>query len=224
MERFQAQPKWEIPVDDSRAAYVAFRKLTRRVALSELALEQPVAQNVDPQLLEKKMIRSWLISAVCLAIALVSNVVGQAQIVPFQASGSDATYLQPFIGGNGSTYSLGSGTHMGNLVGYGQALPTGVGNNWATIGDYTLTAANGDSIYMNGGGTIDVYPLGGDMYYAVWSGQFNVVGGTGRFANVGPGTAPIDVVAVNEPFTFADPVWVYSWTLSGDIDLGHANN
>jgi hypothetical protein len=161
-----------------------------------------------------------LLQVAVLMVAFTIGQVGQAQVVPFKASGKNATYAQPFAGGDGSTWSVGQATHMGRMVGYGRALPTGVGNNWTTVGDYTLTAPNGDSIFMNGGGTVETFDLGGGLFFAIWTGQFQVVGGTGRFANVGPGTAPIDVVAINEPFTFADPTWIYSWSLRGDIDLG----
>ena len=113
---------------------------------------------------------------------------------------------------------------MGNVLGSGVAFPTDPTGNpgefyWTAIG-YTLTAANGDKIDFNGGGTVQLIPLGGTMFTAVWGGELNVLGGTGRFANVGPGTAPINVVAINNPFTFADPVWTYSWSLTGDINLG----
>jgi hypothetical protein len=157
---------------------------------------------------------------VVLLLAFCVGPTVHAQVVPFKSSGSDATYANPFAGGDGSTYSLGRATHMGRIEAGGIALPTGVGNNWVTVGDYALTAANGDTIYMNGGGTVDTFDLGGGLFFAIWTGQFNVVGGTGRFANVGPGTAPLEVVAINEPFTFADPTWIYSWSVQGDIDLG----
>lgn len=148
-----------------------------------------------------------------------------AQIVPFEAQGKDATYNQPFIpdAGDGSTFAIGRATHMGKIVGTGVALPTGDGSTWSTVGNYTLKSKNGDCIYMNGGGTIELIPVNGNgVFYAVWIGKFNVVGGTGRFANVGPGTAQLDVVAINEPFTFAQPVWEYSWSVSGNINLGRA--
>ncbi|MEQ1902902.1 MAG: hypothetical protein ABL888_01790 [Pirellulaceae bacterium] len=160
-----------------------------------------------------------LVVALFALLAVAVCQAGFAQVVPFKARGDNAIYSQPFIGGDGSTSSLGKATHMGKVYGEGQALPT-VGNNWETVGDYTLTAANGDTIRMNGGGTVDVIPLGGGLFYAVWTGEFNVVGGTGRFANVGPGPAPIAVVAINNPFTFAGPIWTYSWTLTGKINLG----
>jgi hypothetical protein len=163
-----------------------------------------------------------LATTALLAIALNSAL--HAQIVPFEAQGKDAKYNQPFLPdvGDGSNYAIGRATHMGKIEGTGVALPTGVGNNWSTVGKYTLKCRNGDCIYMSGGGTIELIPVNPDLgiFKAIWTGKFNVVGGTGRFANVGPGTAPIDVVAINEPFTFADPVWEYSWTLSGNINLG----
>ncbi len=60
---------------------------------------------------------------------------------------------------------------------------------------------------------------------AMWTGDFLVDGGTGRFANVSgvPGE-PIRVTAVNDPLDLPascpDDIWTFSWTLHGKIDLG----
>jgi len=118
---------------------------------------------------------------------------------------------------------------MGKVLGSGLALPgveIGPGLFEWSAPNYQFEAANGDTIALTGGGTVQFVPLNPTgLFFAVWSGEFNVItgSGTGRFANVGPGTAPIQIVAVNDPFTFPPTegdIWTYSWNLDGNIDLG----
>lgn len=149
----------------------------------------------------------------------------QAQIVPFKASGDQAIYSPS----TGATSGPGQATHMGKVLGSGLALPgveIGPGLFEWSAPNYQFEAANGDTIALTGGGTVQFVPLNPTgLFFAVWSGEFNVItgSGTGRFANVGPGTAPIQIVAVNDPFTFPPTegdIWTYSWNLDGNIDLG----
>lgn len=150
---------------------------------------------------------------------VVLNSVLSAQVVPFRASGSDSSYFPA----DGVYTGTGKATHMGRCQIEGVAFPIPTANplvfDW--IGGGSTTSANGDKIYMSGGGQVELIPLGGTLFSAVWSGHYSVDGGTGRFSNVGPGPAPIAVSAVNDPFDIAsDPVWKFTWTLDGQIDLG----
>lgn len=154
-----------------------------------------------------------------LVVGVLFSAALHAQVVPFHAEGKNAEY-SPISG----TYSgSGVGVRLGTCKVEGFAIPTPTSNplvlDWT--GGGPVTAANGDQIFLTGGGQVQLVPLGGTIFSAVWSGNFNVVGGTGRFASAGPGTAPISVTAVNSPFDILnDPVWNFSWSLDGDINLG----
>ena len=165
--------------------------------------------------------------ALVAALGFVLNQTSHAQIVPFRASGSEALYSPD----TAITTATGKATHMGKINGSGVAFPTAnLGNGlyeWTAL-DYEITAANGDQIFFHGGGLLQFIPLGGNMFYAVWSGEFYVDGGTGRFSNVGPASEPIAVVAINDPFELdanGDPIpgdtWTYSWSLDGKINKGN---
>lgn len=177
--------------------------------------------------------RTLLASIVILLAMVVMNQTSFAQTVPFKARGVDATYNTE----TAATSGVGQGTHVGRLFGAGMAIPGDAVDEvnspglfyWNAV-NYSVTAANGDKIFFNGGGTVQFIPIAGSTFYAVWSGDFNVVGGTGRFAKVGPATSPISVVATNDPFELdamgaplPGAIWTYSWTLDGEIDLGKKN-
>jgi hypothetical protein len=145
-----------------------------------------------------------------------------AQIVPYKASG-----LGMYSPVNGDYGGAGVATHLGrhNFSGKVVTTPTidplifnfliDARNPQETV------AANGDKIFFSGSGTVQLIPTEPTFTYfsANWSGNFVVEGGTGRFANAGPGPQPLDVVAINAPFTLADPVWNFNWTLNGKIRL-----
>lgn len=146
----------------------------------------------------------------------------QAQVVPYHTHGSGL--YQPATGdysGNGVGTHLGRHEFLGNVA----TLPTAhpfVFEFFISPGNPQLTTgANGDSLYFSGQGLVELIPLDPTFttFSAVWSGTFTVEGGTGRFENVGPGSNPLQVVAINDPFTFADPVWTFEWTLDGSIAL-----
>ena len=159
---------------------------------------------------------------VALLVAGVAPELCQAQVVPFHASGDQAIY-SPFLY---ETSGPGKATHMGRVFGSGKATPgmdLGNGLSEWSASDYSLRAANGDEIFFEGGGLVQFIPLQGDQFFAVWSGDFHVTGGTGRFSKVKAAAAPIQVTAINDPFTFppaAGDLWTYSWSLNGQIDLG----
>ena len=166
--------------------------------------------------------------AVCLSTQDLS-----AQVVPFHASGDNAVY-DP---GSGATSGFGQATHMGKTFGSGFAGPGGPTGNpgeftWTAI-HYVFEAANGDQICLEGGGLLQFVPLpelGPGYFSAIWSGEFDVLGGSGRFESVGPASDPIDVVATNYPFQLDElgqplpgDIWTYYWEMSGEIDLGNKN-
>jgi hypothetical protein len=70
-------------------------------------------------------------------------------------------------------------------------------------------------------GQVELIPLDSSFttFSAIWSGEVVVEGGTGRFANAGPGKQPLKLIAINDPFTFADAEWTFSWTLDDIITL-----
>ena len=177
-----------------------------------------------------KTIRTLLTSIAIFSAWAAMNQTSFAQNVPFKASGIEAIYNTA----TAETSGPGTATHMGKISGAGRAIPGKAVDEenspglfyWAAV-DYSITAANGDKIFLNGGGTVQFIPIAGSTFFAVWSGEFNVEGGTGRFANVGPAAEPISVVATNDPFELdavgaplPGAIWTYSWMLNGEIDLG----
>ena len=85
-----------------------------------------------------------------------------------------------------------------------------------------IIAANGDKLCLEGGGEIQLMTMDGMTFTAIWTGDFVVseTGSTGRFENASTGSAPLQVTAVNAPFTLADPEWLYDYSILGDINLG----
>jgi hypothetical protein len=145
-----------------------------------------------------------------------------AQVVPYRTFGT-GTY-NPVTGDYGGS---GNGTHVGRHTFSGNVITSPTGD--PLVFDFLIpatdpqetVAANGDKIFFSGSGQVQLIPLDETFTYfsAVWSGTFVVEGGTGRFASVGPGPEPLDVLAVNDPFTFFDPLWSFRWELSGQISL-----
>ncbi len=169
----------------------------------------------------KKILNSF-VTLVAAGIFLITTHPSLAQVVPFKSSGENAIYSPE----TGLTTGAGKATHMGKVTTSGLVIPSATSDPLVLefeAYDFQFTAANGDQIVFEGGGTVNLIPLGGNLFSAVWSAPFHVVSGTGRFANVGPGTQPVIATAINSPFTLPvspGDLWVYSWTLNGDIDLG----
>ncbi len=142
-----------------------------------------------------------------------------AQVVPYKARGTEASY-SPLTGYYSGT---GQATHLGNVTVFGYVTTSRTTDplvyTFQSSGPTTTVAANGDTILFTVSGTVQFFTLDGITFTAIWSGEFVVVGGTGRFANVGPGPEPLQVVAINDPFTLTDPEWTFSWTLDGSITL-----
>jgi len=168
--------------------------------------------------------KNTLLALSIVTLFVIAGQTAHAQVVPFKASGDDATYNPDPK--SLETLGLGKATHMGKIVGSGVAEPgeeLGPGLfAWSAL-DYQLTAKNGDTIFLTGGGVVQFVPIEGDLFFAVWTGEFTVTGGNGRFCNVGPAAEPLQVTAINNPFTFPaaeGDIWTYDWEISGQIDLG----
>ena len=160
----------------------------------------------------------FLLAAFAMAAVLGTTGNSFGQVVPFRSTGVDNFYfpVTAEFGGDGIT------KHMGQSSGWGMAIPESTPDpsvlNWSGWGSFQ--AANGDEIFFEGGGQVFLESADGVLFTASWIGEFNISGGTGRFANVGPGTAPLSVIAINHPFSLSDPVWTYDYEISGDMNLG----
>lgn len=149
-----------------------------------------------------------------------------SQVVPYHASGEG--FYQPVDGDYGGN---GNATHLGEHSFFGQVI---VGEEPVDPGNPLLfpfeilpedpqvtVAADGSELHFSGQGLVQLIPLNATFteFGAIWFGEFHVEGGTGRFAQSGPGPEPLSVTAINDPFTFLDPVWTFDWSLSGEIRL-----
>jgi hypothetical protein len=143
-----------------------------------------------------------------------------AQSVAYHTHGT-GTY-SPAPGDYGG---VGVGTHLGRHTFSGKVATSDTG--YPLVFDFVLTApqvttaANGDTLLFSGSGQVELIPLDDTFttFMAIWRGDFVVVGGTGRFAGAKPADEPLHVEAINDPFTLDDPVWSFSWELTGRIVL-----
>ena len=173
-----------------------------------------------------------LLVAIVAGLTLMATLqTSYSQVVPFHASGSDAVYTPC----NALTSGNGRATHMGKLTISGVVIP--IATDDPLVFDfialsYDFTAANGDTIFTSGSGSVTFTEIDGEpgMFTAFWTADFDVLGGTGRFKNVGPGDAPLDAFALNDPLSLPlvcedDPnvIWTYLWGFDGTIDLGRRN-
>ncbi len=159
-----------------------------------------------------------------------------AQIVPFKSIGTDNAYIADSEDPNAGQFSgIGNTSHMGKTSGLGFAVPLNPPDlsdlenippvPW--VGEGRFTAKNGSSIEFSGGGLIYLEFRDDGFFDASWIGNFDIQdidgdgnAGTGRFSKVGPADLPLDVTAINHPFSFSDAVWFYDYEISGQIDLG----
>ena len=149
-----------------------------------------------------------------------------SQIVPYKAFGQG--FYEPSDGDYGGS---GNATHLGKHLFTGNVMvseePVDPENPLLfsfeiTAEDPQVTvAADGSELCFSGNGLVQLIPLNETFteFGAIWFGEFHVEGGTGRFAHAGPGPEPLSVTAINDPFTFLDPVWTFDWTLKGKISL-----
>ncbi len=166
----------------------------------------------------------------CMAmIAVVGFGLGQssAQTIPYKARGGGA--YSPVTG---AMEGLGVATHLGRIHFSGaiDTFPTAnplvftfQNRNQGGPSEVLVetVGANGDTIFFRLSGTVNLIPLDNTftVFTAEWTGVFEPVGGTGRFEGIQPGPRPLQTVAVNEPFTLADPLWNFRWTIDGTITL-----
>jgi len=143
-----------------------------------------------------------------------------AQSVAYETHGTGV--YSPVTGNYGGS---GVGTHLGehNFFGNVAVSPTDhplVFNFYSTAPQETI-GSNGDKLFFSTSGQVTLIPLDATFttWSAIWTGDFVVEGGTGRFANAMPAAQPLRVVAINDPFTFLDPEWSFSWEVSGRIVL-----
>ena len=80
-----------------------------------------------------------------------------------------------------------------------------------------FTAANGDELHFDYAGTVELVPLGGDLFVTVWVAPFTpAAGSTGRFADVIGGS--FIMTAVTDPFAvLGDTDIAYTWEGSGTL-------
>jgi hypothetical protein len=169
------------------------------------------------------MTRSKFIT-LCL-LGLISTVVPQreiqAQVVPYKTKGTGV--YSPLTGaysGPGTGTHMGNHTFDGNVAVYPTAHPLVF--TWASTAPQATIAANGDVLYFDASGAVELIPLDATftVFIAVWTGDFVVTGGTGRFASAAPANEPLRVIAINDPFNpTTDPVWTFSWEVDGRIRL-----
>jgi hypothetical protein len=78
-------------------------------------------------------------------------------------------------------------------------------------------AEDGSTLSFRFHGDVEIIPLDAlGNFTALWEGEWEIVRGTGRMRNA-KGT--LDVVAVNNPFTFEDPHWSFGWSWSGIMKI-----
>jgi hypothetical protein len=168
------------------------------------------------------MIRTPLRATLALAIMILSTPVSEslAQSVAYKTHGTGVySPITEDYSGSGVGTHLGAHTFLGNIATSATDNPL-VYNFQSTIPQETI-AANGDKLFFSTTGQVEFVPLDSTFtrFIAIWTGDFVVVGGTGRFSNAKPDVQPLRVVAINDPFTFLDPEWSFSWELSGRIVL-----
>jgi hypothetical protein len=161
-------------------------------------------------------------AAVMLSIVTLSVAAREsfAQTIPYNAVGT-GTY-SPI---NGDYSGAGVGIPLGKLTFFGNVATVPTADplvfDWESTVDQETIAANGDTIFFSSSGQVELIPLDstGTTFSAIWTGQFVVTGGTGRYAHAKPAAKPLSVIAVNLPFTFAEAEWHFVWTLNGAIKL-----
>ncbi len=157
--------------------------------------------------------------AIAAVLGSVSMGSAYAQLVPYKSQGTGI--YEPGTdnyGGSGIGNLAGRHSFAGNVY----TLPT----DHPLVFDFAIpsqetVAANGDKVYFSATGQVQLIPLNDEftVFSAVWSGDFVVQGGTGRFASITPGPQPLKVVAVNNPFMMSDEKWSFNWTLDGFVRL-----
>jgi hypothetical protein len=144
-----------------------------------------------------------------------------AQTVPYVALGFDAEY-NPATGdysGPGIGVSVGVHVFDGNVVPDGVFFPApGIFFAGTFAGSQVVTTEGGDTIDSNVSGAVvlEIDPDTG-LITGTWNIDFEVTGGTGRFANA---SGQLRGIAINPPFDIATAaVWNFDWFVAGKIEL-----
>lgn len=167
--------------------------------------------------MQQRLVQTLLMVAVCQLAFLADQSWGQTVVYDGQGDG----WYSPATGDYGGT---GEATHLGNhtILGNVETIPTSLLTAiWYSTTPQETVAADGSILYFDAVGTVELIPLDNTFttFSAIWTGEFKVAGGTGRFANVQPADEPLKVEAINAPFTLTDTVWDFAWTLEGQIKL-----
>lgn len=177
-----------------------------------------------------KTLPTLLSSTIAILLIAIISPVSDAQVVPFISTGTNNVFMPTLddMGGSGPFEGFGQTSHMGRTFGSGVAIFSLPDDDLVSVwtAEIEIVAANGDKLCLEGGGEIQLATMDGITFTAVWTGDFFVseTGSTGRFENATTGSGPLDVMAVNHPFTLADPEWFYDYSIVGDIDLGRRSN
>lgn len=185
-----------------------------------------------------KRIHSVIAATLALSAVLAFAGSSHAQVVGFNVVGQDGEYNP----GNGEYEGAGAGGGVGRVGGGGVVTDVELvgivpGTNclefsWF-VDEHLLVSEDGaDSMVFCGGGTVIACPIDPTAnpfdptteFTAVWSAEYEIKEGegTGRFANATSVEGkPLNVIAVNDPFTFSDEIWTFSWRIHGKIDLGN---
>ena len=153
---------------------------------------------------------SLLFAATATALSLVAPSARASDTVPFNGTFDGAFAINPVtlqlhFEGNGLA------SHLGNseIVGDSQLAPDGPGCFEIVADAVTLTASDGDQLFLTNVGQ-DCFD---DTGHIVGSATFTVTGGTGRFAGA-TGTGTTQVIATPDQTGFAG---TFVLTVTGQI-------
>jgi hypothetical protein len=144
-----------------------------------------------------------------------------AQVEPFHVSGSGIVDFIPLAEGLSAPHDAdGTATHLGRYHAEGLVRldhftgPTTA--DFSSAVPVVFTAANGDELHFDYAGTVELVPLGGDLFMTVWVAEFTPAAGSkGRFADVIGGS--FIMTAVTDPFAPGDTDIAYTWEGSGTL-------
>ena len=166
---------------------------------------------------------------VVIAAALHFTSSAEAQYWPVRGFGNGV--YTPNAAGTGGDYE---GTGLSTVLGFsrfvGTVEITGVDPNnsnilyWQNRGqgtadeEFQINRTFFGNLKSRVSGQVTLIPMdpAGTTFTAVWTGQFEFVGGTGFYRNA---SGFADVVAVNLPFQLTDPEWDFLWSWEGKMRL-----
>jgi hypothetical protein len=160
--------------------------------------------------------------SLALAFAVITGQArtGNAQVVPFGGSGTQSTF-DPATGhfeGVGNASHFGRMGHSGDVLSVGVFFPAdGVFFSGTFTGTQTYFSSNGDTLHANlSGEVLLVIDEQTGLVSGTWLVQWDITGGTGRFAGA---TGTTTGAAINPPFNPAVTPWLFDWYFSGELNL-----